>query len=154
MSIKLNIESGFETIELDEDRKFKFNANDYSIIIKGTKIAKDIDNKLKEYVDGLKAGLEYLNEDSELCAEKLYEIENETKEYICNKVDELFGNEVSKEIFKGISPLTITNDGSFYVIKLFEAILPIVAERVKEASDKMKTNTEKYTKKYIEEENK
>lgn len=153
MSIKLDLNDGLETIELDEERKFKFNPNDVSIISKSMKFADEIDKKMKEYAEGVELATK--NEDGstkevdDIDFNKMCELDEETCKFIFEKVDWVFGNNVSKVIFNGVSPLSITNDGEYYVVALFEKLMPIVADRMQTATEKAFANASKYTNKYI-----
>lgn len=73
---------------------------------------------------------------------------------IYEQIDTLFNAKVSEVIFQGASPLTICEDGEYYIEKVLGALLPLVTERIENNSNKALERTSKYTAKYIKEDNK
>ena len=70
------------------------------------------------------------------------------EDFICQKLDYLFGNAISKNFFSIISPFSVLANGDFYFENVFSVIGALVEQETGERYEKLATKIDDYTKKY------
>lgn len=141
--ININLDEGLEEIMIngDENRIIKFNTGDYNLITRANEAEKNIVKKLEPLGD-VKVNSDGTAEIESL-TNQLSEIDKAVKE----EIDYIFNSKVSEVIFGNTSTLA-SNKGKFLVEIFFEAVMPVVINRIEseaKASDKrMSKHTDKY----------
>lgn len=134
---RIQIDDGSKSYEIvNQNDKvlgvFTFNPSDTNIVEKYNGIVDELKDALKEVDTG--------NEEAIKAASSA----------IREKMDELFGDEMSKSFFTITGPLTPLKNGQLFVENVLEAIGGIIETemkvRVKKVRDRMNTYTDKYNK--------
>lgn len=134
------INDGLEkvTINGDENRAFYFNPTDFSL----PQRLMDALGEIKKECDQACKGEETAT-DKSLFMLQAFEKMNIS---IRNKIDEVFNASVSDAIFGKVSALSIIGDKMYFEL-VFEALIPIVENRIAEAKEAMSRHTAKYVNK-------
>ncbi len=137
---RITIDTGAKNYELlDKDGQrlgvFKFHPSDTRIISRYEKVVEFFEST------------EFQNSVSEEeAAQQIVEIDKK----ICEQFDFLLCYPVSKGLFEGCGPLSLTDDGDYYFEKVLEVIVNIVeaatSQRVKKKLEKVNKATAKYNK--------
>lgn len=140
-----SVKTGVKTFKIDvEDIEggvinLRFNPSDQNMLVRYEQFSKEIDKKLDELPkDEIKLdgnGLPQLPE----IAQRVKAI----GDIVSNGYDEIFGEGTSAELFKYCHPMTIRDGKPFAV-----AIGEIVAQIIKDNTNKEQPKYEKYLKKY------
>lgn len=157
-------------IEFDNGKKdvIYFNPNDPELATRLMKAQDNISNKLDkleaddlvlkndgsveipENVDGYE---ELSDEHKEILtnnAEKMVKILEETKNILCEEIDNAFNSDISSVVFKYCSPLAVVG-GEYFIIQFLNAITPEIQREVnksnKDVEKKMMKHIGKYQKK-------
>lgn len=157
-------------IEFDngEEDVIYFNPNDPELATRLMKAQDNISNKLDkleaddlvlkndgsveipENVDGYE---ELSDEHKEILtnnAEKMVKILEETKNILCEEIDNAFNSDISSVVFKYCSPLAVVG-GEYFIIQFLNAITPEIQREVnksnKDVEKKMMKHIGKYQKK-------
>ena len=124
--IKLQVETGAVTVELEDERgeklgQFDFNPTD-SNILKRYGAAVDFFNGLSYDEAG--------GDEEQLAAM------NALADDIAGQFDLLLGGPVSEGIFAKCGPLTVTKDGDFFFEKVLEGVGSLIEQTTKKRLDK------------------
>ena len=140
-----SVKTGVKTFKIDvEDIEggvinLRFNPSDQNMLVRYDEFNKVLNKKLDELPKGdIKlddAGLPEIPE----VAQRVKEI----GKLVCESYDSIFGAGTSKELFKYCHPMTIRDGEPFAV-----AIGRIIAQIIRDNTDKEKPKYEKYLKKY------
>lgn len=135
--IKLNIEDGFEEIEIngDPNRVFKFNPSDYNIIGKLATLEEDIKKEFSK--------LELEGKEEQDAWKIILDLDKTIKE----RIDNIFSAKVSDALFNGANCL-LSNNGKPVIFDFFEKIAPIIKERMESEMKISEDRVSKYTSKY------
>lgn len=144
--LNLRIETGEKTFTINEDpnKVLKFNPGDYNIMSRFYE-SKDI---LKKEMDALNAETK-INEDgtpdseSEGIAKSIKKVDSIIRE----KIDYIFGYEVSDIVFGNVNPLS-TVGGIPYFERFFNAVIPFIEKELDSEAKKSEKKMSKYTAKY------
>ncbi len=129
----LNIGSGREsfTIDGDESRVISFDPSDFNIVARCDEAIKNVSEFMKDFsdtdADGFSAAIKDINDK------------------ICGQVDYIFGEGAGKAAFGGVSPIAADKDGVTLFERFFDAVIPIVQERVTANMEASKARMAKYT---------
>lgn len=131
-------EEGYKefTINGDPARVIKFNPSDISIIERAQKVRKEISEEVKS-LDNLKI------EDEEELANAV----NKVNEIVKEKINYIFGSDVSDIAFGLQSPIASAN-GVTLAERFISAVLPIIQKEIEEEDKKSKARISKYTERY------
>lgn len=131
-------EEGYKefTINGDPTRVIKFNPSDISIIERAQKVRKEISEEVKS-LDNLKI------EDEEELANAV----NQVNEIVKEKINYIFGSDVSDIAFGLQSPIASAN-GVTLAERFISAVLPIIQKEIEEEDKKSKARISKYTERY------
>lgn len=131
-------EEGYKefTINGDPTRVIKFNPSDISIIERAQKVRKEISEEVKS-LDNLKI------EDEEELANAV----NKVNEIVKEKINYIFGSDVSDIAFGLQSPIASAN-GVTLAERFISAVLPIIQKEIEEEDKKSKARISKYTERY------
>lgn len=131
-------EEGYKefTINGDPTRVIKFNPSDISIIERAQKVRKEISEEVKS-LDNLKI------EDEEELANAV----NKVNEIVKEKINYMFGSDVSGIAFGLQSPIASAN-GVTLAERFISAVLPIIQKEIEEEDKKSKVRISKYTERY------
>lgn len=143
----LNFDDGFEEfmINNDENRVIRFNPSDISFIERFNEVVKNItayQDKLKDVqlnTDGSAQEGESYQQTAELVAE--------SRKFINEQIDYVFGSEVSDKVFGVQSPLSSVK-GEFLFKRFLDCVTPLMGDKLKEESEVQKKNLDKYKKVY------
>jgi hypothetical protein len=137
----VNFDGGKEPVYIS------FNPCDINITKKLLEAEKNIIEKAKNTVDF------DIDENGRPNSDEYIEAMNELNNFVYAQIDYAFGNEISREVFKHISPFTLVNGErlvSQFIYKIVAISEKIINEENKKAYEKMK----KYLQKYAEKNNK
>lgn len=170
MAMQLKVGKIAFPIEFDNGKKdvIYFNPNDPELATRLMKAQDNISNKLDkleaddlvlkndgsveipENVDGYE---ELSDEHKEILtnnAEKMVKILEETKNILCEEIDNAFNSDISSVVFKYCSPLAVVG-GEYFIIQFLNAITPEIQREVnksnKDVEKKMMKHIGKYQKK-------
>lgn len=170
MAMQLKVGKIAFPIEFDngEEDVIYFNPNDPELATRLMKAQDNISNKLDkleaddlvlkndgsveipENVDGYE---ELSDEHKEILtnnAEKMVKILEETKNILCEEIDNAFNSDISSVVFKYCSPLAVVG-GEYFIIQFLNAITPEIQREVnksnKDVEKKMMKHIGKYQKK-------
>lgn len=144
----LNFDEGFEefTINGDKNRVIRFNPADISFIERFNESVKNItayQNKLKDIPltpnGDVLEGTENYQQTAELVAE--------SRKFINEQVDYIFGNSVAEKVFGVQSPLSSIK-GKFLFERFLECVTPLMGNKLKEESEAQKKHLNKYQQVY------
>lgn len=102
-----------------------------------------IERRYKEVVNDLNHLTDIISDD--MPQDEAFE---KMEDFICQKLDYLFGNAISKKFFSIISPFSVLANGEFYFENVFSAIGALVEQETGERYEKLATKIDDYTKKY------
>lgn len=102
-----------------------------------------IERRYKEVVNDLNHLTDIISDD--MPQDEAFE---NMEDFICKKLDYLFGNEISKNFFSIISPFSVLANGDFYFENVFSVIGALVEQETGERYEKLATKIDDYTKKY------
>lgn len=170
MAMQLKVGKIAFPIEFDNGEKdvIYFNPNDPELATRLMKAQDNISDKLDkleaddlvlkndgsveipENVDGYE---ELSDEHKEILtnnAEKMVKILEETKNILCEEIDNAFNSDISSVVFKYCSPLAVVG-GEYFIIQFLNAITPEIQREVnksnKDVERKMMKHIGKYQKK-------
>lgn len=125
----INYGTGYKTYALngDENNVIKINVSDINIL----KRAKEV----QSFIDSLG--------DIQPTPEKLTELDAVLRE----KIDYVFGSDVSEAAFGATNCFSLLDDGRFLFQAFLEALLPVIADDIKKSGAKISGNAQKYIKK-------
>lgn len=137
-SNELIFDEGFKEFNIngDPNRTIRFNPTDIAIIERAQKVKKEIGKEL-EKLDTLDI------KDDEAMAEAVEEVNRIIKE----KINYIFGNDVSEIVFGLQSPLASAN-GTTLAERFIAAALPIIQREIDDENKKSKARVSKYTERY------
>lgn len=131
--LKLSVDTGSVLIDIDDKGevigRFRFNPNDLDIVKRYEQVSKEFEKIV-------------------LPEEPSYEEIVSVSDKIREQIDYLLNYKVSDEIFAKCNPLTLTNDGDFYVEKVLEGIVGLVEKVSNQRIAKKKAKIRKATAKY------
>ena len=102
-----------------------------------------IERRYKEVVNDLNHLTDIISDD--MPQDEAFE---KMEDFICQKLDYLFGNAISKNFFSIISPFSVLANGDFYFENVFSVIGALVEQETGERYEKLATKIDDYTKKY------
>ncbi len=134
------INDGLEkvTINGDESRVFYFNPTDFSL-----------PQRLMNMLEEIKKECDLACEGEETATDKsrfMVQAFEKMNVSVRNKIDEVFNAPVSDTIFGKVSAISIIGDKMYFEL-VFEALMPIVENRIAEAKEAMNRHTAKYANK-------
>lgn len=147
MNNTININSGLESVNLVfEDRNevvtISFNPSDMDIILRINKSQENIKKELDKIPSELKLNPN-MSEEEEFSEYAVFI--QKVNDLIYREVDSIFGNSVSKEVFKFCNPLSADKSGLTFIERFLNAVAPYIKERI----EKTKKATEKRVDKHI-----
>lgn len=147
MNNTININSGLESVNLVfEDRNevvtISFNPSDMDIILRINKSQENIKKELDKIPSELKLNSD-MSEEEEFSEYAVFI--QKVNDLIYKEVDSIFGNSVSKEVFKFCNPLSADKSGLTFIERFLNAVAPYIKERI----EKTKKATEKRVDKHI-----
>lgn len=125
----INYSTGYKTYALngDEDNVIRINVSDFNIL----KRAKEV----QAFIDTLG--------DFEPTPETLAELDAKLRE----KINYVFGTDVSSAAFGAVNCLSPVDDGRFLFQAFLEATIPVITEDIKKSGANMSSNVQSYIKK-------
>lgn len=144
----LNFDEGYKefTINGDKNRVIRFNPSDIAFVERFNESVKNItkyQDKLKEIElnpDGTaQEGAENYKHTAELVAD--------SRKFINEQIDYIFGSDVSEKVFGVQSPLSSVG-GKFLFERFLECVTPLMGNAMKEETKAQKKHLDKYTKVY------
>ena len=131
------INDGLEkvTINGDENRAFYFNPTDFNL----SKRLRDSLNSINKKIAELCSKEEELGDD-------YIELFDQLGNLVKEEIDNVFNAPVSKAVFGQVSPLAII-EGKMYFSYVFDALMPIIENRLEESRQAMERHTAKYVNK-------
>lgn len=137
-SNELIFDEGFKEFNINSDpnRVIKFNPTDISIIERAQKVKKEIGEEVKK-LDKLEIN------DDEAVAKAVEEVNKIIKE----KINYIFGSDVSETVFGVQSPLASAN-GVTLAERFIAAAIPIIQKEIEDEDKKSKARMSKYTERY------
>lgn len=137
-SNELIFDEGFKEFNIngDPNRVIKFNPTDISIIERAQKVKKEIGEEVKK-LDKLEIN------DDEAVAKAVEEVNKIIKE----KINYIFGSNVSETVFGVQSPLASAN-GVTLAERFIAAAIPIIQKEIEDEDKKSKARMSKYTERY------
>lgn len=137
-SNELIFDEGFKEFNIngDPNRVIKFNPTDISIIERAQKVKKEIGEEVKK-LDKLEIN------DDESVAKAVEEVNKIIKE----KINYIFGSDVSEAVFGVQSPLASAN-GVTLAERFIAAAIPIIQKEIEDGDKKSKARMSKYTERY------
>lgn len=132
----ININDGLEkiTINGDENRAFYFCPTDFSLPARLREAFNDIQEELSKYKNF-----------AEVTSDERIDIFEKLGNLIREKLDKVFNAPVSDAIFGRVSPLTIIS-GKMYFEYMFDALMPIIEDRLAVSMEAFSKHTAKYVK--------
>ena len=139
-NLNLNLDDGRKKIYINkekygEDRVIYLNLSDINIFTRADEAKKNIDKFLN---DSLKAS-NSVDENIEML--------KKTDKYIRDQVNYVFDYNVSDAVF-GKTFAAADVGGKIYIEAFFQAIMPMIEDKMKQYEEKTKKNISKYTDKY------
>lgn len=108
----------------------------------------DAKNNIESELSKMESELSEFKEEDEKDTDKAAELIKKTNDIIYSEVDKIFGNNISEEVFKYCSPLSLNSSGVTFIERFFNAVLPVISDRcsaAKKASDeRIARHTDKY----------
>lgn len=137
-SNELIFDEGFKEFNIngDPNRVIRFNPTDISIIERAQRVKKEIGEEVKK-LDALEIN------DDEAVAKAVEEVNKIIKE----KINYIFGSDVSETVFGVQSPLTSAN-GITLAERFIAAAIPVIQKEIEEEDKKSKARMSKYTERY------
>lgn len=137
-SNELIFDEGFKEFNIngDPDRVIRFNPTDISIIERAQKVKKEIGEEAKK-LDALEIN------DDEAVAKAVEEVNKIIKE----KINYIFGSDVSETVFGVQSPLASAN-GITLAERFIAAAIPVIQKEIEDEDKKSKARMSKYTERY------
>lgn len=137
-SNELIFDEGFKEFNIngDPNRVIRFNPTDISIIERAQKVKKEIGEEVKR-LDKLEIN------DDEAVAKAVEEVNKIIKE----KINYIFGSDVSETVFGVQSPLASAN-GITLVERFIAAAIPVIQKEIEDEDKKSKARMSKYTERY------
>lgn len=137
-SNELIFDEGFKEFNIngDPNRVIRFNPTDISIIERAQKVKKEIGEEVKR-LDKLEIN------DDEAVAKAVEEVNKIIKE----KINYIFGSDVSEAVFGVQSPLASAN-GVTLAERFIAAAIPIIQKEIEDEDKKSKARMSKYTERY------
>ena len=137
-SNELIFDEGFKEFNIngDPNRVIKFNPTDISIIERAQKVKKEIGEEVKK-LDKLEIN------DDEAVAKAVEEVNKIIKE----KINYIFGSDVSETVFGVQSPLASAN-GVTLAERFIAAAIPIIQKEIEDEDKKSRARMSKYTERY------
>lgn len=138
MAKKMIFDEGFKEFNIngDPNRVIRFNPTDISIIERAQKVKKEIGEEVKK-LDKLEIN------DDEAVAKAVEEVNKIIKE----KINYIFGSDVSEAVFGVQSPLASAN-GVTLAERFIAAAIPIIQKEIEDEDKKSKARMSKYTERY------
>lgn len=102
-----------------------------------------IERRYKEVVNDLNHLTDIISDD--MPQDEAFE---KMEDFICQKLDYLFGNAIAKNFFSIISPFSVLANGDFYFENVFSVIGALIEQETGERYEKLATKIDDYTKKY------
>lgn len=136
--MKLRVETGAVTVELEDERgdklgAFTWNPTDSNILKRYGAV---VDFFSGVSFDGADDDEQQLRQMNKLCDD------------IAGQFDYLLGYAVSEQLFAKCGPLTVTRDGDFFFEKVLEGIGSLIEQTTKKRLDKKLARIRKATEKY------
>ena len=137
-SNELIFDEGFKEFNINGDpgRVIRFNPTDISIIERAQKVKKEIGEEVKR-LDKLEIN------DDEAVAKAVEEVNKIIKE----KINYIFGSDVSETVFGVQSPLASAN-GITLAERFIAAAIPVIQKEIEDEDKKSKARMSKYTERY------
>lgn len=137
-SNELIFDEGFKEFNIngDPNRVIKFNPTDISIIERAQKVKREIGKEV-EKLDSLEIN------DDEAMAQAVEQVNKIIKE----KINYIFGSDVSDTVFGLQSPLASAN-GTTLAERFIAAALPVIQKEIEDENKKSKARVSKYTERY------
>ncbi len=137
-SNELIFDEGFKEFNIngDPNRTIRFNPSDISIIERAQKVKRDIGKEV-EKLDNLEIT------DEETMAKAVEEVNKIVKD----KINYIFGSDVSEIVFGVQSPISSAN-GVTLAERFIAAAIPIIQKEIEDEDKKSKARMAKYTERY------
>lgn len=137
-SNELIFDEGFKEFNIngDPNRVIRFNPTDISIIERAQNVKKEIGEEVKK-LDKIEIN------DDEAVAKAVEEVNKIIKE----KINYIFGSDVSETVFGVQSPLASAN-GVTLAERFIAAAIPIIQKEIEDEDKKSKARMSKYTERY------
>ena len=131
----ISFDEGYKefAINNDENRVIRFNPKDFGILTRMEDTLSDFEALEKKLKDG--------NE------EEFTNNLREAEKVVHEKIDSIFNANVHEIIFNHQSPISL-GGGEVFVMRVIDALLPIVEKEVKYEMQKSEKRMSKYTEKY------
>lgn len=133
----INFSTGYKeyVINDDENNKIRINISDLNIPSRAKEV-QDFFNNMAE---------KYKNEDRQLTTEELSDLDKQIRE----KINYAFGTDVCTSAFGNINCMSLVGGGKMMFEAFFEALMPVIEDDIKAASQAQAIHIEDKTNKYI-----